>query len=289
MSWFKVDDQLAFNAKIVAAGNEAMGLWVRAGSWSAAQLTNGFIPEHMAIAMANGMANAMANGMAKPCGADALVMAGLWDEVDGGYQFHDWAEFQPSAEAEKEKRKARSLAGQKGAAARWNGKTDGKRHSKPHGKSHGKPMANECDLDAPTRPDPSSTPKGVESMRKPAQQAYPDEFLFFWDQYPLKRDKGKALKAWKNAIKRSDNEAIINGAIRYRDDPNREDQYTKYAEGWLNGDGWEDEPLPERTRPSERDSPRTFGQMKHDNNLALWAQVQAEEEGNEEWPRQLGA
>ena len=54
--------------------------------------------------------------MAKPCGADALVMAGLWDEVDGGYQFHDWAEFQPSAEAEKEKRKARSLAGQKGAA-----------------------------------------------------------------------------------------------------------------------------------------------------------------------------
>lgn len=42
-------------------------------------------------------------------------------------------------------------------------------------------------------------------------------------------------------------------------------------------------------RPSERDSPRTFGQMKHDNNLALWAQVQAEEEGNEEWPRQLGA
>ena len=56
MSWFKVDDQLAFNAKIVAAGNEAMGLWVRAGSWSAAQLTNGFIPEHMAIAMANGMA-----------------------------------------------------------------------------------------------------------------------------------------------------------------------------------------------------------------------------------------
>ena len=29
-------------------------------------------------------------------------------------------------------------------------------------------------------------------MRKPAQQAYPDEFLFFWDQYPLKRDKGNA-------------------------------------------------------------------------------------------------
>ncbi|SMY01305.1 hypothetical protein BSP239C_03211 [Brevibacterium sp. 239c] len=143
MAWFKVDDQLAFNAKIVAAGNEAMGLWVRAGSWSAAQLTDGFVPIHMA--------NAMANGMAKECGADALVMAGLWDEVDGGFQFHDWSEFQPDAETEKAKRKKRSLAGQKGAAARWGSKSD----SKPHGKSHGKPMANECDWDAPTRPDPT--------------------------------------------------------------------------------------------------------------------------------------
>lgn len=143
MAWFKVDDQLAFNAKIVAAGNEAMGLWVRAGSWSAAQLTDGFVPNHMAIAMAN--------GMAKECGADALVMAGLWHEVEGGYQFHDWSEFQPSAEAEKEKRRKRSLAGQKGAAARWGGKSHGKRHSRPHEDR----MAKECEVDAPTRPDPT--------------------------------------------------------------------------------------------------------------------------------------
>ena len=282
MSWFKVDDQLAFNAKIVAAGNEAMGLWVRAGSWSAAQLTNGFIPEHMAIAMANGMANAMANGMAKPCGADALVMAGLWDEVDGGYQFHDWAEFQPSAEAEKEKRKARSLAGQKGAAARWNGKTDGKRHSKPHGKSHGKPMANECDLDAPTRPDPTpTTPKGVESGHA---QAKPEA---------RKKPKRPIPVDWAPTDKH----------ITYADDRDidvdREaETYRAHAEAndrrlvdWDAGfRQWLTNAKPRSTgRPSERDSPRTFGQMKHDNNLALWAQVQAEEEGNEEWPRQLGA
>ena len=143
MGWFKVDDQLAFHAKIVAAGNSAMGLWIRAGSWSSAQLTDGFIPTHMAFAMANAMAN--------PCDQDALVMAGLWDEVDGGYQFHDWSEFQPSAEEERAKRKARSLAGKKGAAVRW----DGKSHSKSHSKSDAIDMANECDLDAPTRPDPT--------------------------------------------------------------------------------------------------------------------------------------
>lgn len=142
MGWFKVDDQLAFHAKIVAAGNAAMGLWIRAGSWSSAQLTDGFIPVHMA--------NAMANGMANEC--DALVTAGLWDEVDGGFQFHDWSHFQPSAEEEREKRRNRSLAGKKGAAARWDSKPDGKSHGKPDADT----MANECDSDAPTRPDPTS-------------------------------------------------------------------------------------------------------------------------------------
>ena len=149
MGWFKVDDQLAFNAKVMLAGNSAMGLWVRAGSWSAAQLTGGYIPTHMA--------NAMANAMANPCDADALVMAGLWHEVDGGFQFHDWTDFQPDAEAEKEKRKAtskaRSDAGKAGAAARWSKENDGK----SDGKSNGKAMANEWQNDAPdpTRPDPT--------------------------------------------------------------------------------------------------------------------------------------
>ena len=141
MGWFKVDDQLAFHQKAVIAGNAAMGLWVRAGSWSCAQLTDGFI------------AKAMANAMANECDADALVLAGLWDEVEGGYQFHDWAEFQPSAEDEREKRKARSLAGKKGAAARWSNKTDGK----PHSKSHGKNMRSQC-------PDPDPDPKEKESV-----------------------------------------------------------------------------------------------------------------------------
>jgi hypothetical protein len=84
-------------------------------------------------------------------------------------------------------------------------------------------------------------------------QGYDQDFLEFWKVYPLHRDKRKAQKAWRKAIARlgvgSDGKPlIISGAIRYRDDPNREAQFTKYAEGWLNGDGWEDEPLPARKR-----------------------------------------
>lgn len=152
MGWFKVDDQLAFHSKTVMAGNEAMGLWVRAGSWASAQLTGGFIAKHMA------------NAMAKECDAIALVEAGLWSEVDGGFQFHDWNEFQPDAEEERKKReetrRARSEAGKKGAQARW---SDSKKDDLPS-VSHSKPMANEWQPDSktmpPTRPDP--IPKGIE-------------------------------------------------------------------------------------------------------------------------------
>lgn len=151
MGWFKVDDQLAFHQKAVIAGNSAMGLWVRAGSWSCAQLTDGFI------------AKAMANAMANQCDADALVLAGLWDEVEGGYQFHDWSEFQPSAEEEKEKRKARSLAGKKGAAARWGNKPD----NKSHGKSHGKNMRSQC-------PDPDPDPINNSSSEVDKSTPRPD-------------------------------------------------------------------------------------------------------------------
>jgi len=156
VGWFKVDDQLAFHAKSVMAGNSAMGLWVRAGSWSSAQLTDGFIPTHMA--------NAMANAMAKPCDPDALVLAGFWNEVEGGFQFHEWQDFQPSAETEKAKRKAtsaaRSRAGKAGADARWHGKPDGNR------------IASEWQSDGPdpTRPDLTLSKESVPetSRKKPA-------------------------------------------------------------------------------------------------------------------------
>lgn len=68
----------------------------------------------------------------------------------------------------------------------------------------------------------------------------------FWSAYPLRRDRRKAEKAFTAALKRASPDAVINGALRYSQDPNREDRYTKYAEGWLNGDGWLDDPLPAR-------------------------------------------
>lgn len=74
----------------------------------------------------------------------------------------------------------------------------------------------------------------------------PPRFDDFWAAYPRRRDRRKAEKAFAAALKRADANTIIDGARRYANDPNRAEQFTKYAEGWLNGDGWLDEPLPPR-------------------------------------------
>ena len=68
----------------------------------------------------------------------------------------------------------------------------------------------------------------------------PAQVLFekFWIEYPKKLDKGKALKAFKNALTRAPLEEIISGAILYRDDPNRIEAFTKYPATWLNADSW---------------------------------------------------
>lgn len=80
----------------------------------------------------------------------------------------------------------------------------------------------------------------------PKPTSYTQEFETFWETYPLKRDKRKAFRAFQQARKRASLDEITAGAKRYRDDPNREERYTKYAEGWLRADGWLDAPLPPR-------------------------------------------
>src|SRR5690349_16629236 len=64
----------------MAASLAAMGLWAIAGSWSSNHLTDGFIPDHMVVALARGQVDL----------ADELVVAGLWERAKGGYRFHEW-------------------------------------------------------------------------------------------------------------------------------------------------------------------------------------------------------
>ncbi|MFK0223563.1 mucin-2 [Streptomyces vinaceus] len=68
MAWFKIDDSSHMHPKIVKAGNAALGLWVRAGAYSAQHLTEGTVPA--VVARQYGTAPQ----------ARKLVSVGLWHE-----------------------------------------------------------------------------------------------------------------------------------------------------------------------------------------------------------------
>lgn len=100
MPYFPVDDQAAFHPKFVLAGNAAIGLWARAGSWAKNHATGGFIP------------STIATSIGTRAEIKRLVLVGLWEEVLGGYLFHDWDQYganKTGAEEEK-RREARRMA-----------------------------------------------------------------------------------------------------------------------------------------------------------------------------------
>lgn len=99
MTWFKVDDSLHAHAKVSKAMSEApaaLGLWLLAGSWCSANLTDGFVPDHKLPQLFPDAATL----------APTLVAAGLWRRRRGGYQFHDWHDYNPSSDAIKADRNA---------------------------------------------------------------------------------------------------------------------------------------------------------------------------------------
>lgn len=169
MPWFKVDDKLAFHHKTMLAGTPAMGLWVRAGAWSASVLTDGFIPTHMVTAMSDGDTTLVSR----------LVDAGLWHESPGGYLFHEWEEVQPSASAirqsrvDEAERKARWRASKKGSAG------DNSTSAQSRGDTEGTSGGTLWDEDGtspdpdPTRPDPTSPSSGRTSSGKRAKPELP--------------------------------------------------------------------------------------------------------------------
>lgn len=87
------------------------------------------------------------------------------------------------------------------------------------------------------------------------------EFDQFWEIYPRREAKAAAKVRFVAARKKGvELEAILAGARRYRDDPNREPQYTAHPATWLNQGRWDDEPLPARgERAAANDAPRRPG------------------------------
>lgn len=248
MPWFKVDDGLHAHIKAVRAGVSAMGLWVLAGSWSADQLTDGWVPDYIVARLDPDYREHAAT----------LVRAGLWDEDehdgDKGWRFHEWSDHQPSREQVLADRRA-AAERQRRARERAKARRDGEREpigSNPdrHGVTHAEvtPVVTV----PPTRPDPTrpELPTEVQNPGAAKPRGVRDDdpaFAAFWDAYPRKDDKGHARKAWANALKRANAEQVIAGAQRFAATcarTNTERRFIPLPTTWLNGERWSDQPMP---------------------------------------------
>lgn len=237
MPWFNVDDGFAFHRKAVLAGNSAIGLWARAGSWCAKELTDGFVPDHMVPTMGTRHQ------------ADKLVRSGLWqrDDLRGGFQFHEWSEDgRNPTRADVLKKREQAADKKRRQRSRNDHKTEDTQvdESCPQGTDGGVPQGVPGGVNVPPPlPSPPTSPNGeVTTSRAAALEA----FGRFYAAYPRKVGPKAAEKAWLKAIKDgADMEKLISAAQRFaRSRSGRDQQYTPHPATWLNQGRWDDEPEP---------------------------------------------
>lgn len=161
MPWIRIDDHYDEHPKFARAGPLGVVMWLAGLAYCNRNLTDGFIPWAVArslvsweflrpaqddpkreliwtVALGTGMHG---EDVACPLVIDLLVDAGLWDEVDGGYRVHDYADFQPTRATVIAERAKKVAAGQAGgiAAAKARAKARRRPRAKPPAVAQSKP------------------------------------------------------------------------------------------------------------------------------------------------------
>ena len=117
MTWTKLDENFDQHPKVVAAGLLAELMHIHALIYCNRHLTNGFVSEYVIGRLLDRDQLADLSGDTPKTFAEVLVEIGLWDKVPGGYEIHDYLEYQPSRAAVLALREAKVRAGQAGGQA----------------------------------------------------------------------------------------------------------------------------------------------------------------------------
>lgn len=162
MAWAKLDDGMPTHPKVIAAGPVAFALDVAAICYANKHLTDGHIPEHALPAVLPGLPSPKRH-------AAKLVEVGRWDTVEDGWLIHDYHDFQPTAEHQREVSKKRAEAGRKGG-----------RRSTSNMQAEAKQDASKLLKPGPSRPVPARKSDPSAASETPQD----DGFAEFWQTYP---------------------------------------------------------------------------------------------------------
>jgi hypothetical protein len=133
MPWIRVDDHFNEHPKLAAVGPLGWALWMAGLAYCNRNLTDGFIPWSTAGGLVSwdylhgdtprrlyigGLDSVYEEGAVESDEIiELLVEAGLWSSVKGGYQVHDYADFQPTKQQVIEERAKKAAAGKAGGLA----------------------------------------------------------------------------------------------------------------------------------------------------------------------------
>jgi len=139
MTWARLDDQFYNHPKVAKLGDmllPAVGLHALALCYCNAYLTDGFIPKDQ-IPRLTGDVTLLLPGGTPWVLVNDLLDAGLWEKAEGGYQIHDFLDYNPSRVEVLKEREARHeirVAGGRARAAsakREGGRYVSKQHQQP--------------------------------------------------------------------------------------------------------------------------------------------------------------
>lgn len=209
--WAKFDLDMADHPKILPLSDAAFRAFIESVLWSRKQLTDGFLAKRYTVAR---WSLAVAREL-----LDSDPEKPLWVEVEGGYQIRDFDQHQEtkaSVEAASERAKR---AGQKGGLAK----------AKRTAKQTASKVVSKSVPETETETD-------VKNKQK---------FEAWWPHYPKKIDKVDALKAFKEAITKTDIDALIEATKTYaRTTVGTEPRFIKGPAAWLRAERWTDELVP---------------------------------------------
>lgn len=167
MSWFRLDDKFHNHPKVIDAGNAAIGLYVRCGTYCADHSTDGRVPE--AVARMYGTRKEIAQ----------LLASNLWKKEGDEYVIPDYLAFNPSKErvvADRAAAAERQRVARENAAAKRNASRVS--HSEvTHLSQRDSRVSHSGVTVPPTRPDPKTLRRAApQAQANPIWDALSDHF-----------------------------------------------------------------------------------------------------------------